>query len=549
MFTFVRHYRLKFSILLTALFSFYVTGCNIYKRSVVNKERALEKASKPIQFYVLDEKFPEDFAWRVYAPVLTNSSLKGQLAQLSKEEAKDINRRSGGADAKRSTHHVMFYVSNSYAQTLFDSSKVELDFQQVTRVEMYEIAYGKSAVATTFLVIGITFTSLMLVGIVLAASTGSCPSVYAENADGSILEGEPYVGATHPQLERHDWLPLTHLKPNGGFYQLRTANEAQEIQNINLLELVSAEHPAGTSVLFDKYGNLHTLANLESPEKATDLEGHDVRAAVVAEDNKLYVGNLDNANARAEEGLDLTFHRPVGANQAKLLLRARNSGWLDYAHESLQREMGEYGPKVRQKFMEKDSTDLQQWALAQNIPLSVWLETAPGKWERADFFNLSGTGVTRRDVLSLDLSKVQGNQVHLRLTSGFLFWEIDYVALDFSPDQAVHTQVLPMTSATDQDGRDIRGLLQTNDNQYYIQPKIGDEARLSFSAPQMLPGMERSLFLHAKGHYQILREPVEGKPSRRYLRSFAQPDAFPKYSREQWNELLQREVIWVGEEK
>jgi hypothetical protein len=547
MFTFVRHHRLLFSIFLTVLFSLYITGCHIYKRRTVDREKALAKSE--VQFYVLDEKFPRDFAWRIYSPQLSKTSLKGQLVSLTTEEAKDIDRNSGRADAKRSKRHVMLYVNNTYAQTLFDSTKVDLDFAQVARIETYEYDQAASIVGTVFTVIGLTAVGLVTLVIVIGLATGSCPTIYAENADGNILEGEPYVGATHPQIERHDWLPLTHLKANGDFYQIRIANEAPEIQHINLLELVSAEHPAGTSALFDKYGKLHTLANPESPQKATDLEGHDVRAAVVAEDNKLFVGNLDNANARAEDGLDLTFNRPAGAGQAKLLVRARNSGWLDYAHESLQQELGEYGPKVRQKFMEKDSADLQQWAMQQNIPLSVWLETTPGKWEKADFFNLAGTGVTRRDVLPLDLSKIRGNQVHIRLTSGFLFWEIDYVALDFSPDQPVHTRVLTAASATDQDGRDIRGLLQSNDNQYYIQPKIGDEARLSFPAPQMLPGMERSLFLHAKGHYQILREPVEGKPSRRYLRSFTQPDAFPKYSREQWNELLQREVIWVGKEK
>ena len=545
MFYFVRKHQITFGLLLTAVFSCYIAGCSIYKRSEVDAEKALEMAKKPLHFYVLDDTFPEEFAWLVDAPVLHQTSLEGRLVRLSNLEAINVNRHSGNPDAKRSRNHVVFYVRNAYAQTLFDSTRVHLAFGEVTRTEIYELAPGKSAIATTFVVIGGAFTAMLLV-VVVAATLGatSCPFVYAENPDGEILEGEPYVGATHPQLERHDWLPLPHLKADGDVYRLRIANEAAEIQHINLLELMLVDHPAGMSVLHDKYGKLHTLVNPVGPEKATDLEGHDVRLAVAEEDNRLHLGNPDNANARAEDGLNLTFHRPAGAAQAKLILRARNSAWLDYAHESLQRELGEYGPKVRQKFLEKDSAGLQQWAIQQNIPLSVWLETAPGQWERKGFFNLAGAGILKRDVLPLDLSKVQGDQVHIKLTSGFLFWEIDCVALDFSPDQPLRTQVLPVASATDQEGRDLKELLRTDDNRYHIQPKTGDEARLSFPVIPAAPGMERSLVLHAKGHYQILRGPVGGKPSRRYLRTFTQPDAFPKYSRERWNALLWQEPIW-----
>lgn len=548
MFSFVRKYHTGFSMLLTVIFSFYTTSCvRIFKRSEVPREKAMTVAKEPIQFFVLDELFPNDFAWRLDNVMLNASRLDAQLVRLSKKEAHDVNRRSSNMDAKRSRHHVVFYVKNAYAQTFFDSTNISLAFDQISRTEVYKIAPLRTVLVNVPLVVLETTTAFVLVVIVaLVSGSTSCPFVYADNPDGAVLEGEPYVGATHPQLERHDWLALPDLQGQGGFYQLRVANEAAEIQHINLLELVAVDHPAGMPVLYDKYGKLHTLTNAQGPETATNLEGVDVRSIVSSEDNQIYFGNAGNANARAEDGLDLTFRRPAGSKQAKLILRAKNSPWLDYAHESLQRDLGKYGPKVRQKFMEKDSAALQQWALDQNIPLSVWLETSPENWERAGFFNLAGAESMRRDVLPLDLSSVSGDQVHLKLTSGYLFWEIDGVALDFSADQPLQTRVLPAVSAVDQEGKDLSALLRAGDNQYYIQSKTGDKATLRFQAPPLAAGNERSLFLHAKGHYQILREPVEGSPSRRDLRQFTQADAFPIYAREKWNTFARRDTIWAA---
>jgi len=269
---------------------------------------------------------------------------------------------------------------------------------------------------------------------------------------------------------------------------------------------------------------------------------------ILQEDNIPFRGDINNTNARAEDGLILRFRKPSGVREAQLLIRANTSSWLAAAHEMLQRDLGKYGPKVRQRFLEKDSAALQQWALEQNFLLSVWLETAPGKWEMADFFNLIGPKAPRHDVLQLDLSKISGDEVRVKLTSGFRFWEIDYVAMDFALGPLVRTYRLPLATATDQDGRDIKALLRADDAQYYIQPKVGDKAALGFVAPVLPANVERSLLLHAKGHYRIQRPPVAGNPSRRFLRQFTKADAFPKYARERWNELTSRDTIWVAQQ-
>lgn len=543
MFTYNYKHGAIFSLMLVAIISMLIMGCHTYNRM------KMDPAAAPglVRFYVLDEAFPMDFAWRVEATALLQTRLEGNIVRLSKQEAQKVaSNQPNKIELTKNLQVVFLYVKNEFTQELAktNATTINLPFDMVVRSDLHEYNAEKSSSASYtagLLTLGIPVGAL----VVVAAVACSCPNIYAENPDEIVYQGDIFPGATHPQTERHDWLPLTQLRPDKGMYRLQMINEDPEIQYINLLELMAVDHPAGSVVLYDKYGRLHALAQLESPVSATDLEGRDALSDVLKEDNTPFRGHTNNSNPRAEDGLVLNFQRPPGVREAKLLIRANSSPWLAATHAMLQRDLGKYGPRVRQKFLEKDSAALQQWTLEQNIPLSVSLETTPGKWEIVDFFNLIGPKAPRRDVLQIDLSKVRGDQVRIKLTSGFHFWEIDYVAMDFGWGPLVRTYKLPLETAVDQDGRDIKELLRADDAQYYVQPKTGDKAALGFVAPVQPPNVERSLLLHAKGYYRIQRPPMAGNPSRRFLRQFTQADAFPKYARERWNEFAARDTIWV----
>lgn len=537
--TLFQNQRLLPALLLVILY--ITTGCRAYKHAALSPSNTIDM----VQFYVLDDKFPADFGWRVEIDVLRKTGLEGRIMRLTRDENKNVfKRRPQKAEDKKRLQYVVLYVKNSFAQALIDSNRIYLSFDQVTRSEVYEFNSDGSA-NRSYLAGLATFP---FVAIIIGAVACSCPVVYADNPDQQVFEGDIFSGSTHPQLERNDWLPLSHLQADSGVYRIQIANEDPEIQYINSLELIAVDQPEGTIALYDKYGRLHVLAHPESPIAATDLDGLDVLPALLREGDDSYRGSVQSANPKAEDGLMLHFRRQPGARNAKLLIRANTSPWLAYSHKMLQNDLGKYGPGIRRKFLEKDSAALQQWTLEQNIPLSVWLETAPGKWERTDFFNLIGPKAPRRDVLPIDLSKVEGEAVHLKLSTGFRFWEIDYVALDYTSGSTASTRVLPLVSATDQNGRDLKDLLRADDGQYYVQAQTGDEARLRFSEPPAAADGTRTLLLHAKGYYQILHEPSSGSPSRRYLRQFTHPDAFPKYARDRWNDFFNREILWTAQE-
>ena len=89
-----------------------------------------------------------------------------------------------------------------------------------------------------------------------------------------------------------------------------------------------------------------------------------------------------------------------------------------------------------------------KWSLDQGIPLSVYLETEDG-WEFVDYYNVVGPLAAKEDVLEIDLTKMKGDKVNIKLEFGFLFWEIDYVAMDFTPNFSVEKHTVSLFSAFD----------------------------------------------------------------------------------------------------
>ena len=100
----------------------------------------------------------------------------------------------------------------------------------------------------------------------------------------------------------------------------------------------------------------------------------------------------------------------------------------------------------------------------------------------------------------------------------------------------------PIT-AIDQTGADVLPQLLADDTAYYDQPNVGDEAVVTFPAPPVQAGMQRSLILHSKGYYQILRAPTDAHPNLRYVKQFSKPNAFPVFAREKWRESLKQQHV------
>jgi hypothetical protein len=416
---------------------------------------------------------------------------------------------------------------------------VYVDMGDITRIELYDPAVEATTASYILTGLGVAALAFVTFMIIVLATKESCPFIYAYDGEKYRFIGEIYSGSTHPPLERHDYLALPGIEPVRGEYRLKISNEIHEIQNTNLAELEVYDHPQGVVVLVDKYGKPQTIAEAQAPASASNLLGRDVRGRISARDTLSYLGDGLGKDQAQEDGLILRFDRPEGAASAKLVIRAKNTFWLDYIFGRFHDLFGIAYGRWQEKQKHASADGLRRWMLEQKIPLIVSVQRN-GQWEMRDYYNLTGPMAYRDDVLCLDLEGLGEGPIYVKLEAGSLFWEFDYVGMDFSRDLPVQRTVVPLKTAVNEKGEDVKDLLSSDDGQYYIQPEIGNQAILAFTAPRG-SSRARTVVLHSKGHYQILRNP-SGRPDREYLESFREKGQFVKFSNQLIRTYLERDA-------
>jgi hypothetical protein len=411
-------------------------------------------------------------------------------------------------------------------------SNFSIPMKGITKIEVYGIDLGK-LVFTSVIALGITVVSAYAIFLFFILLT-SCPFIYCFNGSEYEFTGEVFSGAILPSLERDDYLPLPNLKPVDGLYQLKIANQAKEIQYTNLAELCVVDHPLGTTVLADKHGVYHTLHDLKSPLEARSDKQKDVLPLISMKDDHIFLGDATPEVLNETDRLYLNFARPTGVDEGKLVLRAKNSIWLDYAFKKFIDLYG-VGYEAFYQLQKKQPEVAKNWPASQNIPLSVYVKQN-GAWRFIDRFDIIGPMAKRDVVMPIDLTGFEGNTLEMKIESGGMFWEIDYVAMDFSAPADLTCNTISLTSALDSEGKDVTRLLSGNDKKYYAQPEIGDEAVCTFNVPEPRDGWERSVFLHGRGHYKILSD-TKVIPDLAYLQTFRQPGVFGSFTHEKLMEL------------
>lgn len=182
-----------------------------------------------------------------------------------------------------------------------------------------------------------------------------------------------------------------------------------------------------------------------------------------------------------------------------------------------------------QKEQQEVSIDsIKNWTEGQNIPLSVYLKTNKG-WELIEKINTVGPMAMRNLVVPIHLKGIDQDKIQIKLESGFMFWEVDYVGMDFSENVDLQSQYISPSKAIDQTGKDVTELLINQDKNSLIQPNIGDAVVVSFAVEKPKPELVQSVFLKNRGYYNYIRN-YKGIPDFEKLKSFRIDNTFTKYS-------------------
>ncbi|MEJ2111112.1 MAG: hypothetical protein P8Z37_14615, partial [Acidobacteriota bacterium] len=141
-----------------------------------------------------------------------------------------------------------------------------------------------------------------------------------------------------------------------------------------------------------------------------------------------------------------------------------------------------------------------------------------------------GPFVLEDRVVSLDISHVKGDRLDIRIRPPKGFWAFNSFAVDYTPNQPVELLTLHPIECFDSSGFDRLSQISVKDDSYYDMPDIGNRGYVSFNAPPRRPGMNRTVFLHTRGYYQLHLD-GRGQPDLDVLnRIMTVPDSAARYS-------------------
>lgn len=128
-----------------------VSGCVFYQRYPLAKSRLPKIDKQQLTFYLLDAARPYSRVWYISEAEFQNDKVNGFLIRLDETEAHEIATVSNKRDAKSSKNEVLMYANPRYALTLADTVTVTIAYDQLEKIEVYEVNHGKS-IAVSLLV-------------------------------------------------------------------------------------------------------------------------------------------------------------------------------------------------------------------------------------------------------------------------------------------------------------------------------------------------------------------------------------------------------------
>lgn len=538
---FKKHQKLRsaLSVLLTLALLNLITGCSYYRLKTVPQQDYAEtaqqiKAFNEAQKYIVLHK--NNASLHLENPVVNedNLELSGTVTMLSEEhtakrqvETKRSYRYKPGL--KNPLNEVHIYLKEGEPLSL---SYTVIPFSEI---EEMGIAYSDGTTSIVHAALG-TLGALVLILAIYAALKSSCPFIYVKNGNEYVFSGELYPGNIIKNAQETDYLPLPALKETDGKLNIRITNELLEIQHTDLAQLMEISHPKNTTALADKKGQILLYSDLESPVNAF-LDGtiNNLEPALTV-DASSYMFDTPVTNSDNTRNVVLTFTKPTDAHEAKLFLRAKNSLWLDYVFGKFNQKFGSYYNTFQKSQQESTKEEALAWSGEQHIPLTVSVKRK-GVWKEVE--KLASVGpLSFRDLgIKLDLQGIEEDVVEIKLETGYMFWEVDYVGIDYSEELPFEIKLLDPVVATTNTGEDVAHLLASQDGQYLTQKEIGDAVEISYLPTAADKQTLRSYFLKNRGYYTYIRD-YEGIPDFTELQKFRNPGTFTRFSENEYHRTL-----------
>lgn len=522
-------------------FLIMTSGCSYFKVVRPSEQPAdvINKMQDQQKFIILHL---DDKAWQLTDIIVNEESVTGSISELvGHERYKSVKPENSNRYHKSKSNNESYILSEVHIYVTeyseVEKGRISIPASAIEKIEVYDKDKGATTASWAFSALGVAAGAFGVLLVIIALTKSSCPFVYTYDGQDYMFSGEIFSGATQPGLERDDYMLLPGVVSSEGTYSIRLTNEVHEIQSVNLASLLVVDHPDDISVLIDKTGKIQTIRRPSVPLTAVNIAGRDILDRIGKKDSVYFSGNPPDMGKVGVETIVMKFLKPHDCKSAKLVIRAKNSFWLDVLFTKFHSLFGEKYNKFAEKQESASPGKLNKFLFDQKIPLSAYIEKE-GKWQSAGYFNIAGPMAMRDDILPVDLDGISSDTVKIKLETGFLFWEVDYAGMDFSKTEKVVQAELAATIALDRNGADVIDLLRAKDKSYLVLKEVGDEIMLDFNKPSM-QNSSRSVFLHTSGYYKILRDQT-GPADKQALKTFRKPNRFPEFSKETYNLLTNR---------
>ena len=518
-------------IILVVFFAF--AGCHRYYLPTTgnlndNPEKSLDSLKKDNRYFVLRSP---DRAWHIRNVILSEDrkTITGTLDTLPLVHQLHLDKGKGKMRYNEAyvLSEVHLYIDND---SLLNMDSFTLALDRIQKIEVIEKDKKRTTNSYVIGALGYTIGAFAVAAIIIAATKSSCPFVSAYTNNEFVLQGEIYGGAIYPQLARDDYMHLRMQPTLNGTLQLKISNELQERQYTDFADLLVITHDKNTKVIADEKGNLYSIAQPQSPLSAWTGNLPDALPSLLFKDDNSLLHFDDTLSVNATNFVITKFKNPGRSQNAKLILSLKNSYWLDYLYGELTKNLGSYYAAYVKKLRKKPAAELIKEAKDEQIPLQVSIKTKTG-WQKIADLTTIGPLATRQIVVPVDLSDVTDENIEIKLSSGFMFWEIDYAAMDFSEDNYFKVDKLSPSQAIDETGKNVLPLLIKKDGVYLEQPVPGNVVTLEYQYKPLSENESRSYLLHTKGYYTHVRD-LKGAPKISFLKQFKKRGAFPLYSQQ-----------------
>ncbi len=528
------------SILLIIVFLNLTVSCSYYKTKNVQTSPAT--VAEQIKSFNDQQKYvvihANNLSWHLEKLIINEDEkyLSGSIQNLSQSHQYSkprIENKSYKYDSAKNQplNEVHFYLNNTILPVA--GEQITISFSEIKSISVNDKNTGKSILNVFATTVGV-FALLL---IIVAATKSSCPFVYVKNGEEFVFIGELYPGVLTANLQRDDYIPLPNFTATDNEYILKITNELLEIQYTDLAELILINHPKNIEVLLDKNGTPYTFSSLVSPKQVeVDNMKDDVKPALKKDSNS-YLFNSNIESSSNTRNILLEFDNPTKNDNAKLLITAKNSMWLDYVYGKFNEQYGTYYKTFQRDQQKVSLQKCEQWIIDQNIPLSIYLKTING-WELVDRINTIGPMATRDIVVPINTQNITDNTLLVKLETGFMFWEVDYVGMDFSENIPLSITHIKPATAFDENNKNVTSLIDKTDKKYLVQPSIGNEAVVTFRTDAINKNLHQSIFLKNRGFYNYIRQ-YDGVPNFETLQSFNNIGAFTNFSKNEYLTLME----------